>query len=254
MAAKNNMPERTDVAIPERYVSMSNALARSAQGLKLSEKRVVALALAKTDSMSMQSASTAQRSNGWTVRISASEYIETYDVDADTAYSQLKSAAKSLRGRFVRTLTQAPKGIIETETNWCGQCKYHNGEGWVEIAFTPQIAPHLLGLRSKFTSYKLKQASALRSIYAWKLFENLQSWGKVGVWSVDIDKFSHAMEAPETCKKNFGQMRLRVIEPALKELREKDNMSIELELKKAGRKVTGLVFKFNPNPQGKLDL
>jgi plasmid replication initiation protein len=62
------------------------------------------------------------------------------------------------------------------------------------------------------------------------------------------------MEAPPSCQKNFGILRLKVIEPALKELREKDNMLIDLELKKAGRKVTGLVFKFNPNPQGKLDL
>jgi plasmid replication initiation protein len=45
-----------------------------------------------------------------------------------------------------------------------------------------------------------------------------------------------------------------VIEPALKELRDKDNQLIELELKKAGRKVTGLVFTFRQNPQGQLEL
>ena len=49
-------------------------------------------------------------------------------------------------------------------------------------------------------------------------------------------------------------MRRRVIEPALKELREKDNMEINLELVKAGRKVTDLCFTFQPNPQRKLDL
>ena len=62
------------------------------------------------------------------------------------------------------------------------------------------------------------------------------------------------MEAPESCRKNFGQLRIRVLEPALKELREKDSFLLEWEPVKAGRKVTGLVFKFRMDPQGRLDL
>lgn len=254
MKAKNHVAERTDKPIAERYVSMSNALARSAQGLTLSEKRVVAMALAKTDSVPARDAVNAQFKNGWTVKLTAEEYVDVYGIDARTAYDQLKTAAKSLLRRQVKTMTQTPKGLKEVETNWCGQCTYHYGEGWVEIAFTPQIAPHLLGLRSKFVTHKLQQVSALRSIYSWRLFECLKSWGDKGIWSPDIERFMHSMEAPPSCKANFGMLRRTVIEPALKELREKDNMVIDLELKKAGRKVTGLVFKFNQNPQGKLDL
>ncbi|MEQ1599646.1 MAG: replication initiation protein [Methylophilaceae bacterium] len=251
---KNHVSERTDKPIAERYVSMSNALARSAQGLTLSEKRVVAMALAKTDSVPARDAVNAQFRNGWSVKLTAEEYIDVYQIDQSSAYDQLKSAADKLLSRHVRTMQQTPRGTKEVKTNWCGQCTYHHGEGWVEIAFTPQIAPHLLALRSKFTSYKLRQVSAMRSIYSWRLFECLQSWGDKGVWSPDIDTFAQVIEAPETCKSNFGQMRLRVIEPALKELREKDNFIIDLELKKAGRKVIGLVFRFKPNPQGTLDL
>lgn len=253
MKAKNNVAERTDKPIAERYVSMSNALARSAQGLTLSEKRVVAMALAKTDSVPARDAVNAQFKNGWTVKLTAEEYVDVYGIDARTAYDQLKMAADKLLGRQVKTMQQTPKGLKESKTNWCGQCTYHHGEGWVEIAFTPQIAPHLLGLRSKFVSYKLKQVGAIRSIYSWRLFECLQSWGDKGVWAPDIEKFNHAMEVPASFK-DFGQIKRRVIEPALKELREKDNMLIDLELKKAGRKVTGLVFKFKQNPQGSLDL
>lgn len=254
MKAKNHVAERTDKPIAERYVSMSNALTRSAQGLTLSEKRVVAMALAKTDSVPARDAINAQFKNGWTVKLTAEEYIEVYGIDARTAYDQLKGAADKLLGRQVRTLQQTPRGLKEIKTNWCGQCTYHHGEGWVEIAFTPQIAPHLLGLRSKFTSYKLKQASALRSIYAWRLFECLQSWGNKGIWSPDIDKFNHAMDVPNSFLANFGMVRRNVLEPALKELREKDHMLIDLEIQKAGRKVTGLIFKFKQNPQRELEL
>jgi plasmid replication initiation protein len=112
----------------------------------------------------------------------------------------------------------------------------------------------LLDLKSKFTSYKLQQVSALRSIYAWRLFECLKSWGDKGRWSPDMDAFMHAMDVPMSYRSNFKDVRVRVIEPALKELRDKDNQLIELELKKAGRKVTGLVFTFRQNPQGQLEL
>jgi plasmid replication initiation protein len=254
MKHKNHAPERTDIAIAERYVSMSNAVARSAQGFTLSEKRTVAIGMAKTDSVPTKDALKAQFNNGWSVKITAEEYAATYEIDARTAYDQLKAAGDKLMHRQAVTKTQTRRGIKETKTNWCGQCTYHHGEGWIELAFTPQIAPHLLALRKDFTSYKLKQASALRSIYAWRLFECLQSWKGTGKWSVDIEDFADVMEAPPSCKKNFGLIRLKIIEPALKELREKDNMLIDLELIKSGRKVTGLVFKFKQNPQGSLDL
>ena len=53
--------------------------------------------------------------------------------------------------------------------------------------------------------------------------------------------------------KDSGQLRRRVIEPAVKELLEKNSLAIEWEpVKPAGRKVTGFRFKFNPDPQGRL--
>ena len=253
MKKANHIKERTDKPLEDRYVSMSNALARSAQGLKLSEKRVVSLALAKTDSVSAKDAAQAQWKNGWTVHLTADEYASAFNIDARTAYDQLKDAGDNLLNRQVRTMVQTIKGMKETKTNWCGQCTYHHGEGWVEIAFTPQIAPHLLGLRTKFVSYKLEQASALRSIYSWRLFECLHSWGDKGKWSPAIEEFCYAMDVPKSLT-DFGQIRRRVIEPALKELREKDNQLIDLVLKKSGRKVIKLEFTYKPNPQGKLDL
>lgn len=57
------------------------------------------------------------------------------------------------------------------------------------------------------------------------------------------------MDAPESCCKDFGNLRKRVIEPAVKELLEKDGLLLEWEAIKAGRKVTGLDFKFRTDPQ-----
>lgn len=248
------MTERTDLPVADRSVSMSNALTRGAQCLSLTEKRVLAMALAKTDSIPAKDLILSQR-NGWSVRFTAQEYAETYEVDITTAYEQLKHSARALLDRKWRTATDSNKrGSIIREGNWVQVIEYCEGAGYVEIAFTPQVAPHLLALRTQFTTYKLKQAAALRSIYAWRLFECLQSWKSKGVWSPDLAEFQDAMDAPVSCRADFGRLRARVLEPALKELRQKDHLVIECEPKKYGRKVIGLVFKFEQDPQGKLAL
>jgi plasmid replication initiation protein len=233
---------------------MSNAVARSSQGLGLVEKRIIALGLAKTDSVPSADLVLASR-EGWKVRFSAAEYAESYELDMNTAYEQMQLAGEQFLKKTITRMEKDHKGrTIVHRYNWLTGTTYHKGEGWVEIRFSFEVAPHLLGLRSKFTSYKLKQAAALRSIYAWRLFECLQSWKTKGRWVVDVEDFINIMEVPESLKKDFGQLRRRVLEPAIKELREKDNMEINLDLVKAGRKVTGLCFTFAPCSQGTLDL
>lgn len=247
------MKPRTDVAIPERYVSMSNALARGAQGLNLSQKRIMAMAMAMTDSVPAKDLLDGQR-NGWTVRLSAAEYAETFGVDAHTAYDQLKVGARAL----LRTLWTANQldgnKTVTINGQWLSLAVYRKHEAVVDISFHEKVAPHLLGLRKQFTTYKLKQASALRSVYSWRLFECLQSWKEKGRWVVDIEEFQRIMEAPKSCQKDFFNLKQRVIEPAVKELREKDNYEIEWMPIKSGRKVGALCFTFRPSPQGALAL
>lgn len=243
----------SDLPAEEQAVSMSNALTRGAQGLSLTEKRIIALALAKTDSVPAKDLILSQRA-GWQVRLNAIEYAETYEVDLNTAYEQLKHSARALLKRNWKTASQGKRGTIYREGNWVSVIEYCEGEGRVDINFTAEVAPHVLALRTHFTTYKLKQAAALRSIYAWRLFECLQSWRDKGQWKPSIEEFMTAMDAPSSCRKDFGNLRMRIIEPAINELREKESLVIEWEADRAGRKVIGLVFKFRPDPQGRLDL
>lgn len=247
------LKQRTAVAIPKRSVSMSNALARGAQCLSLVQKRIIALAMAKTDSLPAKDL-LAGLAYGWRVRLFASEYQETYEVDANTAYEQLKEGSHSLLKCLWKTIAEGKKGEVITEGQWLQLAEYSKGEGRVDITFHPRIAPHLLALRSQFTTYKLKQAAALRSVYAWRLFECLQSWRSKGKWSPTIDEFNKAMDAPVSCTADFGRLRARIIDPAVKELIAKNGLLIQWETEKAGRKVIGLKFTFQPDPQGRLEL
>lgn len=238
--------------LSDMQVNMSNALVRSAHGLSLAEKRIIAACIAKTDQI--PNMTQVRQRGAWLVRLSAADYAESFDVSLDVAYIQLQGGADNLFNRYIRTLRNTRKGVEEHKMHWVGAVKYHKGEGWVELDWWHEVVPHLFGLRSEFTSYKLKQAVALRSAYSWRLFELLQSWQGTGRYQPSIEAFCMAMDVPESYKKDFTDIRRRIIEPAVAELVQKNSLVISWKTVNAGRKVIGLDFKFEPNPQQPLEL
>lgn len=234
-----------DYPLSEMQVNMSNDLTRSAHGLNLSEKRIIAACIAKTDQM--PGLEEVKRRGAWLVKLTAKDYAQTFDVDLNTAYEQLQAGAKSLFQRHIRTTRMTRKGLKVHECRWVGAVQYHEGEGTVELDWWHEVVPHLIGLEEHFTQYKLWQTSALRSTYSWRLFELLQSWLSVGCYEPSIDDFCLAMDVPDSYRKNFKEIRTRVIEPAIRELIEKNNMTITWQPRNAGRKVIGLIFKFEYN-------
>lgn len=244
--------------LAEQHVTMDNALARAGHGLTLSEKRIVMAAVSKLDSRRPYITSPLK------TRITAAEYAETFGVDIDTAYDQLESAATHLYHRSITFFEHAAahrrrtrrRGeddkLITVRMRWVGSIRYQKGEGWVELSWWHELIPHLVGIQKQFTSYQLKQASALRSAYSWKLLELLMRWESTGCAEYTIDELHMSMETPPSLRRDFALLRQRVIEPAVRELCEKDGWEISWQPLKKGRKVAAIRFEFRRNPQGSL--
>ena len=237
----------------ERWVTMSNALTRAGHGLTLAEKRIVASAVSMLDSRRALPSGEVPRT-----RITAMEYAETFKVDMDTAYDQLQDAAKQLYKRSITFYEPAhkrngkPLPPTMVQMRWVGSVKYQKGEGWVELAWWPDLLRHLVGLKAQFTTYQLQQASALRSAYSWKLLELLTRFQSTGRAEYTIEDFCASMDATEKQAADFAKVRTKIIEPAVKELREKDGWLIQWQPVKAGRKVKAVRFTFMRDPQGSL--
>jgi len=242
-------PPKPGQPIAELNVNMSNALVRAAHGLSLPEKRVISCCIAQGDSVPLVLSKSALRT-----RLHAKDYAETFGLDMTSAYEQMEAAAERIFDRYIRTVEMTPKGPEDTKYRWVEYRKYHKGEGWIELVWTSSVAPHLFGLRREFLSYKLRQAADFRSVYTWRLFECLKSWEAAGRYSPTIEEFTHSMEVPEAYVKNFKELRTRVIEPALRDLKEKNGLLIEWDTRRAGRKVVGLEFRFAKDPQQRLPI
>ncbi|MDT3227190.1 MULTISPECIES: replication initiation protein [Pseudomonas syringae group] len=239
----------------DRWITMTNALTRAGHGLTLAEKRIIGIAVSTLDSYKAVNLGDVP-----TTRISASEYAETFGVDLTTAYEQLQDAAKQLYNRSITFYEAAsrrkgkPLKPTQVQMRWIGQAKYHEGEGWVELHWWHAILPHLTGLKKNFTSYQLQQASALRSIYSWRLLELLSRFEDTGWLEITIEDFSRSMDATEKQQENFAAIRRKIIEPAVSELTAKDGWMIQWRPIKKGRKVAVLRFDFKRNNQLRLEI
>lgn len=245
VATKQVVRNASQIPPSKLRVNMANALTNAAQGLLLSEKRVLMFAVAKLDTFKPDGGTASGK-----VKLSAGEYAELYGVDANTAYDQLQACGESIIKKQVCWYEEGPKGIKKIQINWLGKAEYIKGEGIVNLWFTPQIQPQLVQLKRNFTSYQLQQASALRSLYSWRLLELLSQYESTGWRQMSVEEFSEAMEATVKQRENFAAIRRKIIEPAVKELAEKDGWSIDWSPIKEGRKVVSLRFSFVRNPQG----
>lgn len=249
----NYNPHDVERVAGNRWITMTNALTRAGHGLTLAEKRLVMMAVSKLDS-----AKALKPLEVPMTRITAAEYVESFGVDANTAYDQLQSSAKNLYERSINFFEPAnkrngqPIKPASVKMRWVGEIKYHEGEGWIELHWWPRLLPHLTGIKKQFTTYQLKQASALRSMYSWRLLELLMRFKDSGRADYTIEDFCASMDATEKQRADFNNIKRRMIEPAVKELIEKDGWLIEWQPIKAGRKVKALRFVFKKNPQGDL--
>ncbi|MBN3780497.1 replication initiation protein [Burkholderia sp. Ac-20345] len=261
----SELAELQDSSARDRSVTIKNELVRRIQIMKLSEKRLLALAIAKCNPKLKILKDRALRPDpstgdapGWTIRVTAQEFMEAYpSIEAKHAYSELKKAAENLfdcRIEWDEEVSERGKKITKRRVvRWIYEKIDTTTAGWLDIKFSPSIAPYLLGIENEFTKYKLRHAADLRSIYSWRLLEILAQYRDTGFVTITYDDFCQAVGAPDSCVKDSGQLRRRVIEPAVKELQEKNGIAIDWEaVKPSGRKVTGFRFKFKPDPQGRL--
>ena len=154
------------------------------------------------------------------------EYAETFGLSLDAAYQRLESGAEELQKPKLVVERPGRRGTVREVHSWVITGKYAKGEGMVEVRWHPDIVPFLFGLRKEFTTYKLKHAAAFRSIYSWRLFECLKSWQGAGRYSPTIEESQDVMEASPTYRANFKALRERIIEPAVKDLCEKNGLVV----------------------------
>lgn len=243
--------EQEQGGVIDGSVTMSRALAQSAHGLTLNEARVMMLASRLIDP---RKSPYYYAKDGYVkVRVTADEFAQMADMAGDeegrtpfAAYKGLKAACDQLFNRRASWR----EGKKQIRLAWVWKATYHDGEGWAEICFSPDMTQHLFMLGEKFVRYRLELARGLRSLYSANLLRLLMTQKDTGFLAITLEKFCEAMEIPTSYK--YGEIKRRAITTAIKELHEKADLLIKFEEVKRGRSVSSLRFTFVQNPQGQL--
>lgn len=222
---------------------MSRALAESAHGLTLNEARVMMLAMR---SVNPRTSTFKHSKDGYVkVTVTAAEFSNLAALDKNsrdhvsiTAYKGLKAACEKLYERSAKW----SEGKKKIQMRWVWKAQYHEGEGWAEICFSPDMTPHIFMLNERFVRYRLEYAQGLRSTYSANLLRLLMTQKDTGFKAITLEDFRHSMEIPESYR--YSDIKRRVIDNSLKELNDKGNFSIDFKEVKRGRSVHSLRFTF----------
>jgi len=202
-------------------VTMSNALAQASHGLQLNEKRLIALAIRQIDSRKPPG------ENKQIFRVHAKEMEKNYGIQAKNSYRELKNAGQRLFSRQITFTEGQGKTMSIIYLRWIYKSTYREGEGWIELGFVDDLMPHLTSLKERFATYKQDRK-----------------------FNISPSDFMQSVGAPKSY--SIGQVRQRIIDPAINEINKSTSWDVQVHFNKSGRKIANIRFDFQQKNQ--LDL
>jgi len=180
------------------------------------------------------------------------EFADLIGVKSQHKYSDLKKITKELMQKVFEV--RIDKKVIQVA--WLSYVAYNETEGSIDIRFDPFLRPYLLELKREFTSYKLENVVQLKSTYAIRIYELLKQYEKIQERTF-LFKDLRKLLGAEDIYPAYGNFKQRVLMPAQKELKNKTDISFNLEEIKSGRRVTKVKFiihSVKPNKGDQLNL
>lgn len=227
-------------------VAKSNKVIESSYRLTLNEQRLVLACIAKIKKG--QTVSVKDR-----FEVSAAEFAELFNIPLDRAYGELQTVAERLYARSVTIQNPDPNDprVTHTKTRWISSIDYLPNHGVLVLCFASRIIPFISLLKGSFKPYLLESVAGMSSIYGIRFYELLMQWESKGEREIALDELKRMLEL-EGQYAAIKDFKLRVLEPAMRDINEHSDLEASYTQRKAGRVVTHLIFKFQPKA-GKRD-
>ncbi|EPF6071202.1 replication initiation protein RepM [Acinetobacter nosocomialis] len=216
-----------------------NALMNASYNLDLVEQRLILLAI-----LEARESGKGINANDPLI-VHAESYINQFGVHRTTAYQALKDACKDLFARQFSYQEKRERGRANITSRWVSQIAYIDETATVEVIFAPAVVPLITRLEEQFTQYDIEQISGLSSAYAVRMYELLICWRSTGKTPIiELGEFRKRIGVLDTEYTRTDNLKMRVIELALKQINEHTDITATYEQHKKGRVITGFSFKF----------
>lgn len=225
----------------------SNAFVGASYGLGVTEQRLVLLAILKA-----RESDNVAEVIGKKLTIHASDYMTHFGVDRATAYESLENAVNGLYESEYRYIEILPNGERKTHRErFVSGVAYSDGLGQVELRFTPETVPLVVGLSENFTKYEIEQVSRLTSQYALRLYEILAQWRTKGKLSINLDELRFKFGLLDDEYLRMHDFKKRVLDYAVTEINKHTDLTVSYEQHKQGRVITAFTFTIKQKSKSK---
>jgi len=136
------------------------------------------------------------------------------------------------------------KGVLRT--TFISSADFRN-DGSVTVAIDSRLRPYLFELKRNFTIFGLHTAIALNSVYASRLYLMLCQFRSTGRMWLKVDELRERFCLNEGTSPKFAlwsDFERKVLKVAQDEINEKADFQFDYELKREGKRVSSVDFKF----------
>jgi len=164
--------------------------------------------------------------------------------------------------KLIKELLSKTLKIGDKQFAWISFGEYIEGNDIMIFEISRHLKPYLLALQGDFLEYNIVNILPLKSTYVIRLYELFKSkWkeykyyhpnAKSYQFDIKIDWLREHFEIPASYQYSSG-IKLRIIDKAQKQFKEKTDIQFDYKEQKIGRKVDRLIITVKDNNKGSAD-
>lgn len=172
-----------------------------------------------------------------TLKIPVSEFAELWGISLDNAYHDLKAALRGLRAKefFVEGINPDTGRKRFLTTSYITTGIYEQGCAYATVKISDDFKPYLLALKAKYTSYVLENVMQLDTVNAIRNYELLKQYQSLGQRTFGVAEYKQLLKLEGKYARNTD-LRVYVVEPAVKEINENTDIQVSYEFVGRGQR------------------
>lgn len=174
------------------------------------------------------------------VTLTIKDFMELCELRGKSPYSTVRNLSKKLTGRVAEVVYKDENGTHLLQAPWLVGITYHAREGSVTIEPNKKLQPFFEG--KPFTETEYYFLIRFTSQYSERLYEILKSLQHKPLADFKTEDLRERLAVPPTQYKNFGDLRRRVLEPAIHDINEYTDLEISMEEKRGDKNRVEVVY------------
>lgn len=132
-------------------------------------------------------------------KINVSYFADLWGIDLKLAYQTVADALTELREKGINEHTVNPKTgkKVFTTVGFISFGRYEHGEGYATVRIEPELKPHYIALKNKFTMYSLGNILQLQEnggqVNAMRTYELLKQYQSMGKRTLSVTEYKEQL-------------------------------------------------------------